>query len=228
MHQNQSNKTVSGSGSTSSGGRGLIVLPSMDDVVSSEVEPPQYSCDESDAPNYMIYCQGEVLHAVMMLNIYKDSKTFVDKPLKKDPEVVLAEFKKKFPKELTTNDREAVKTFIQENFDDEGSELGECKLDDWEEEPEQLIGIEDPQLRQFALDVNGMWNKLCRTFKPNVLNHPNRYSVVYVPNEFIIPGGRFREYYYWDTYWVVKGLLASDKNFIYYCCHYYYRYHYQH
>jgi alpha,alpha-trehalase len=30
-----------------------------------------------------------------------------------------------------------------------------------------------------------------------------------VPHPFIIPGARFRECYYWDTYWAVEGLLAS-------------------
>ena len=25
----------------------------------------------------------------------------------------------------------------------------------------------------------------------------------------MIPGGRFREMYYWDAFWIVKGLLAS-------------------
>jgi alpha,alpha-trehalase len=26
----------------------------------------------------------------------------------------------------------------------------------------------------------------------------------------MVPGGRFRESYYWDTYWIVLGLIASD------------------
>jgi alpha,alpha-trehalase len=26
----------------------------------------------------------------------------------------------------------------------------------------------------------------------------------------VIPGGRFREYYYWDSYWIVRGLLVSN------------------
>jgi len=26
----------------------------------------------------------------------------------------------------------------------------------------------------------------------------------------VIPGGRFRESYYWDSYWIVLGLLACD------------------
>jgi alpha,alpha-trehalase len=27
---------------------------------------------------------------------------------------------------------------------------------------------------------------------------------------FIVPGGRFREAYYSDSYWIVKGLIVSD------------------
>lgn len=26
----------------------------------------------------------------------------------------------------------------------------------------------------------------------------------------IVPGGRFQECYYWDTYWIIKGLLACE------------------
>ena len=26
----------------------------------------------------------------------------------------------------------------------------------------------------------------------------------------LVPGGRFRESYYWDTYWIVLGLIATD------------------
>ena len=26
---------------------------------------------------------------------------------------------------------------------------------------------------------------------------------------FVVPGGRFREMYYWDSYWTIQGLLVS-------------------
>lgn len=26
----------------------------------------------------------------------------------------------------------------------------------------------------------------------------------------LIPGGRFQESYYWDTYWIIKGLIVCD------------------
>ncbi|CAG9530312.1 unnamed protein product [Cercopithifilaria johnstoni] len=186
-----------------------IAIPSNEDVISNAVEIPEWACDEKHSPNYIIYCQGELLHAVMMLNIFKDSKTFVDKPLKRDPVEIAADFKKKFPRNITANDREAIRQFIDENFDEEGHELEKCDLVDWEEQPEKLLSIADPQLRQFALNVNLIWKSLCRTIKKEVMKYPERHSLLYVPHEFIVPGGRFREFYYWDTYWVIKGLLAS-------------------
>ena len=43
----------------------------------------------------------------------------------------------------------------------------------------------------------------------DVAEHPHRHSLIYVPHPFIVPGGRFREIYYWDSYWVIQGLLVS-------------------
>lgn len=103
----------------------VITIPSDEDVVSSAIEQPEWACDETNAPNYMIYCKSKLLHAVMMLNIFKDSKTFVDKPLKRDPEEVDADFHEKFPGEISALDREAVRNFIDENFLEEGHELEE-------------------------------------------------------------------------------------------------------
>jgi len=38
----------------------------------------------------------------------------------------------------------------------------------------------------------------------------SRYSILRRRYPVIIPGGRFRESYYWDSYWIVLGLLACD------------------
>ncbi|KHJ91067.1 alpha,alpha-trehalase, partial [Oesophagostomum dentatum] len=43
----------------------------------------------------------------------------------------------------------------------------------------------------------------------NVRVRPERYSIIPVPNPFVVPGGRFREIYYWDSFFIIKGLLAS-------------------
>ena len=35
-------------------------------------------------------------------------------------------------------------------------------------------------------------------------------SLLPMSGYFFVPGQRFRELYYWDTFWVVKGLLVSS------------------
>lgn len=50
------------------------------------------------------------------------------------------------------------------------------------------------------------------SYTVDVRDNPEYYSLVYLPNPFIVPGGRFREVYYWDSYWIVKGLLISEMN----------------
>lgn len=100
-------------------------IPTQDDVLSWSIEAPRFACDEDNSVSYAIYCQGKVLHTVAMLNIFKDSKTFVDKPMKRDPEEINADFKARFPHPITTNDREAVRSFIEENFGTEGDDISE-------------------------------------------------------------------------------------------------------
>lgn len=44
----------------------------------------------------------------------------------------------------------------------------------------------------------------------DVFANPQRYSILRRKHAVVIPGGRFRESYYWDSYWIVLGLLACD------------------
>ncbi|CAH2038007.1 unnamed protein product, partial [Iphiclides podalirius] len=81
---------------------------------------------------------------------------------------------------------------------------------DFDPEPPILNRIADPKLRLFAKHVIGLWAKLGRKVNPNIMLHPGQYSFIYVPNGFIVPGGRFKELYYWDSYWMIRGLLLSN------------------
>jgi len=44
---------------------------------------------------------------------------------------------------------------------------------------------------------------------PDVKINPQRYSILPQRNPFIVPGERFHEFYYWDSYWIIRGLLTS-------------------
>ena len=46
--------------------------------------------------------------------------------------------------------------------------------------------------------------------KAEVKESPDRYSLLYLPYPVIVPGGRFREIYYWDCFWIIRGLIQCE------------------
>lgn len=119
---------------------------------------------------------------------------------------VFDEFMSKNPDPTT----EELKKWVETNFDEPGSEFENWKPDDFTKDPAVLNKINDKSLRSFASDLNGIWNDLGRKIKKEVHDNEDLYSIIYVENPMIVPGGRFREFYYWDSYWVLRGLLLSE------------------
>uniref|UniRef100_A0A0M3KCT4 Trehalase n=1 Tax=Anisakis simplex TaxID=6269 RepID=A0A0M3KCT4_ANISI len=106
--------------------------------------------------------------------------------------------------------KEDLTEFLDDYFLPPGSEMIPCTPSDWVPYPRKIMQITDPILRHWALDLNEIWKSLCKRIDPKIEKYESRYSLIYVPHEFIMPGGRFREFYYWDSYWIAKGLIASD------------------
>ena len=63
--------------------------------------------------------------------------------------------------------------------------------------PKFLSRIADDGLRAWISELNGFWKQLGREVTGEVYLHPERYSLIFVPNPVVVPGGRFREFYYW-------------------------------
>lgn len=63
--------------------------------------------------------------------------------------------------------------------------------------PKFLNYISDKNLRLWSKTLHSKWKDLGRKIKDDVLLNSELYSIIYVPNAVIVPGGRFREYYYW-------------------------------
>eukprot|EP00216_Chloropicon_sp_CCMP2111_P003825 CAMPEP_0198237442 /NCGR_PEP_ID=MMETSP1446-20131203/3294_1 /TAXON_ID=1461542 ORGANISM="Unidentified sp, Strain CCMP2111" /NCGR_SAMPLE_ID=MMETSP1446 /ASSEMBLY_ACC=CAM_ASM_001112 /LENGTH=634 /DNA_ID=CAMNT_0043919609 /DNA_START=207 /DNA_END=2114 /DNA_ORIENTATION=- len=64
-------------------------------------------------------------------------------------------------------------------------------------------------VKQWAIELHNLWPKLCRKVSADVLQNPSHHTLLPMPHELFIPGDRFREQYYWDSYFVAKGLLVS-------------------
>lgn len=158
------------------------------------------SCDSP------IYCDGPLLHAIQMSNYFPDSKTFVDMPTK----LPLAQVLSNFEAIKNVSSREEVGKFLNENFYPVGSDTVKADPTDWHPNPAFLNKIADGNLNRFAREINMRWRDLMRKFDPTKICSQCVTSAIVTKNPFMVPGGRFIEYYYWDSYWIVKSLLISD------------------
>ncbi|KAL7670239.1 hypothetical protein ACOME3_005178 [Neoechinorhynchus agilis] len=150
------------------------------------------------------YCNGTYLRLIGDANIYTDSKSIVDLVMKFDWDVMEANF----TKELINagNNSAKVKTVVSKYFSDPGSELKEVIPSDWQEHLQYIDEeIEDDKYRNFAHHLNRLWKLLCREQVENLNLDRTSFLPMKYPN--LVPGGRFREVYYWDSYWTAKGAL---------------------
>lgn len=135
--------------------------------------------------------------------------------LKQSPDITLKlfdEFMETFTKSQPTKDQ--IQEWVEKNFDPRGSEFETWIPDDFKKDPDILNKINDKSLQKFAQDLNGIWLELGRKMKKDVASNPELYSIIYVENPVIVPGGRFLEFYYWDSYWIIRGLLLSQMTHV--------------
>jgi alpha,alpha-trehalase len=128
-----------------------------------------------------------LFEAVQLSGIFPDNKTFVDATPKRDPALIVKDYTDQ--KDKSGFD---LKIFVTDNFDVPVANTGSFKSD-------ISLGIRK--------HIDTLWQVLYR--KHNVI--PQYSSLLPLPNDFIIPGGRFRETYYWDTYFTMLGLQESHK-----------------
>ena len=180
-----------------------------------------------DSEPCSIFCDGPILHAVELSGMFDDSKTFVDMPLKFDPSVVEARFRALNGTVGKGIPVEKLEDFVNENFDKAGSDLESFQPGDWNPNPPFLKRLESqPKLHKWAAEVHKLWLVLGRKPSADVKSNPLQHSLLWTPNPIVVPGGRFRESYYWDTFWILKGLVVSDmlttatgvvENLLYFC-----------
>ncbi|XP_041449192.1 trehalase isoform X2 [Drosophila obscura] len=157
-----------------------------------------------------IYCYGELLETIQMAKLFDDSKTFVDMKLKQTPAKTIENFELLMEAKNRTPSREDLQQFVDEYFSPKGTELEVWTPTDWKANPSFLDLITDPDLKQWGQELNNIWKDLGRKMIDDVGKNPEYYSIIPVPNPVIIPGGRFIEFYYWDSYWIIRGLLYSE------------------
>jgi alpha,alpha-trehalase len=100
--------------------------------------------------------------------------------------------------------------FTKKNFHKAGHELKIVMPKDIQDNPKFLDDIHDEGIRSFAKEIHLKWKSLLRVVDKNLLCKDCESTALDLPYPFIVPGGRFREFYYWDTLWILEGLYVSE------------------
>ncbi|XP_044733048.1 trehalase-like [Chrysoperla carnea] len=158
-----------------------------------------------------VYCYGPLLHEVQTTqpHLYRDSKSFVDMRMRNSEIETLRNFNKLMNETNCKPSRDQLSEFVNKTFE-EVKELDEITPEDFNKSPPFLNNIKDPELKKFASFLNEMWPELARKVPNEAKTKSKQYSILPVPYTFVVPGGRFREPYYWDSYWIISGLLICE------------------
>ena len=121
---------------------------------------------------------------VQRSKIFDDQKTMTDAV----PLFPISEINEKYEKEKNTEGFD-LKSFVLSNFDFLGTK----------------INLERENKLPINLHINQLWDELSR-------NAPvEKGTLLKLPKPYIVPGGRFNEFFYWDSYYVMLGLQASGR-----------------
>ncbi len=130
---------------------------------------------------------GPLFVEVQTSRVFPDGKTFVDAAPRRDPRAILADYHRSRPRGAI-----ALRAFVLANF--------------------IVPGVEDrsaPDLRapDLRAHVRALWPALVR---PPARVAPGG-SALSLPEPYVVPGGRFREMYYWDSYFTMLGLKVDRR-----------------
>ncbi|WP_427003913.1 alpha,alpha-trehalase TreA [Pantoea eucrina] len=129
---------------------------------------------------------GPLFSAVQKAQFYPDQKTFADAIPKYDPASILADWQ--MQKKQRNFD---LKRFVDMNFT-------------LPKEQDKYVPPAGQSLREH---INGLWPVLTRS-TPDASQYD---SLLPLPKPYVVPGGRFREVYYWDSYFTMLGLAESGN-----------------
>lgn len=129
----------------------------------------------------------ELYGAVEQAHVFPDSKTFADAIPKTSPQSILTDYEEHKP-----DGDAALKEFVAEHFD----------------LPQPSTAITLKPSTSIAGHIDALWPLLTRT----TITVPKYSSLLALPAPYVVPGGRFREMYYWDSYFTMLGLEASGQH----------------
>ena len=122
---------------------------------------------------------------VQLAGVFPDSKEFVDARPRSAPAAIAARY----------DSARRTPGFVLRAFVDQNFVLPQPAGD----------GYHTVASQSMVQHINALWPVLTRAQDSADL----RSSLIPLPNSYVVPGGRFREVYYWDSYFTMQGLVQS-------------------
>lgn len=132
----------------------------------------------------------ELFVEVQRQRVFPDSKTFVDCAPRHAPEEILAAFRAQ--RHAPGFDLTA---FVHANF--------------LAPRPAHHAFVPEPG-RDLLTHIEALWPHLTRAPQ----HHPPRGSLLQLPHRYVVPGGRFVELYYWDSFFTMLGLPGGHGSVV--------------
>ena len=138
---------------------------------------------------------GPLFQDVQLSQVFPDSKTFVDARPLLAPAAVAERY-------AATRGSAgfSLRAFVAQYF-----ELPRPAADSFSTDTSQTM----------EQHIRALWPVLTRAPPPLPPAVPDvaaaRSSLIPLPRAYVVPGGRFREVYYWDSYFTMLGLVASGR-----------------
>lgn len=141
--------------------------------------------DDNDTNEIRGFFESELFHDVQMSGVFTDSKTFADATPNFSWMTIYNNYAKR--KEAESFD---IKQFVKEYF----------ML------PQAINFEQTAKANSVEEYIEFLWEKLEK--QPD---SPTRSSLLPLTRPYVVPGGRFREIYYWDSYFTALGLIDSGR-----------------
>jgi alpha,alpha-trehalase len=134
---------------------------------------------------------GPLFQAVQIQRLFGDGKSFVDAVPKRAPEAIMADYRASPPP-----DAASLRRFVLDNFT--------LPVDAPTAANSPASGVNPVPLLEH---IYALWPHLTR--QPDA--PPPGSSALALPAPYVVPGGRFREIYYWDSYFTMLGLMRDGR-----------------
>ena len=130
---------------------------------------------------------GLLFHDAQLSGLFEDSKTFVDARARGEPAAIARAYLLE-----SRRDDFDLHAFIAQHF-----ELPQTASQ----------GYVSDTTRTMEAHIRALWPVLTRA-----ADRPDAHSsLIPLPHAYVVPGGRFREIYYWDSYFTMLGLIESGQ-----------------